>query len=155
MKSKIGMFVLAGVGSLPWILHNLPRLVGEENMDSAGDLLVIDPSAKRHLSLAEKPYSTLVARIYSTKPEMLGSTRQIGEPAAKEEIALVVVGIVPCKVTAENGPIQAGDLLVVSSTLGCTMSGTDSVKMLGAVVGKALEHLLSGEGAIQVLATLQ
>ena len=130
-------------------------VTGDRNMYSAGDLLVIDPSAKRHLSLAETPYSTLVAGIYSTKPGMLGSTRKIDEAAAKDEIALAVVGIVPCKVTAENGPIQAGDLLVTSSTLGHAMRGTDRVKMLGAVVGKALEPLLSGEGTIQVLVTLQ
>jgi len=130
-------------------------VTGNRNMYSAGDLLVIDPSAKRHLSLAAKPYSTLVAGIYSTKPGMLGSTRNIDEASPKNEIPLAVVGIVPCKVTAENGPIQAGDLLVTSSTLGHAMRGTDRVKMLGAVVGKALEPLLSGEGTIQVLVTLQ
>ena len=73
---------------------------------------MIDPSAKRHLGLAQQPYSTLVAGIYPTKPGMLGSTRRVDEAAARDEIPLAVVGIVPCKVTAENGPIQAGDLLV-------------------------------------------
>lgn len=128
---------------------------GDLNSYAAGDLLVIDPSAKRHLGLAQQPYSTLVAGIYSTKPGMLGSTRKMDEPTAKDEIPLAVVGIVPCKVTAENGPIQAGDLLVASSTLGHAMKGTDRSRMLGAVVGKALEPLTSGAGVIQVLVTLQ
>ncbi len=35
------------------------------------------------------------------------------------------------------------------------MKGTDRGKMLGAVVGKALEPLPSGAGVIQVLVTLQ
>jgi len=130
-------------------------VTGDRSNYTAGDLLVIDPSAERHLDLAQQPYSTLVAGIYSTKPGMLGSTRKVDEAAAKDEIPLAVVGIVPCKVTAENGPIHAGDLLVASSTLGHAMKGTDRSKMLGAVVGKALEPLLQGRGVIQVLVTLQ
>lgn len=130
-------------------------VTGDRGNYSVGDLLVIDASAFRHLGLAQQPYSTLVAGIYSTRPGMLGSTRKIDEPAAKDEIPLAVVGIVPCKVTAENGPIHAGDLLVTSSTAGYAMKGTDRGKMLGAIVGKALEPLPIGTGMIQVLVTLQ
>jgi hypothetical protein len=130
-------------------------VVGDRSQYAAGDLLVIDPSTNRHLTLAHKPYSTLVAGIYSTKPGMLGSTRTVDEPAAKDEVPLAVVGIVPCRVSAENGPIEPGDLLVTSSTPGHAMKGTDRSKMLGAVVGKALEPLQQGIGVIQVLVTLQ
>ena len=35
------------------------------------------------------------------------------------------------------------------------MKGTDGSRMLGAVVGKALERLDHGDGVIQVLVTLQ
>jgi len=35
------------------------------------------------------------------------------------------------------------------------MKGTDRARMLGAVVGKALEPLREGTGLIQVLVTLQ
>ena len=86
---------------------------------------------------------------------MLGSTHKIDEKAYADEVPLAVVGIVPCKVTAENGPIMAGDLLVTSSTPGHAMKGTDRGRMLGAVVGKALEPLQKGTGVIQVLVTLQ
>jgi hypothetical protein len=65
------------------------------------------------------------------------------------------VGIVPCKVSTENGPIMTGDLLVTSSTPGHAMKGTDRSRMLGAVVGKALEPLQKRSGVIQVLVTLQ
>ena len=78
----------------------------------------------------------------------------MGETAANE-IPLAIVGIVPCKVSAENGPIQPGDLLVTSSTPGHAMKGTDRTRMLGAVVGKALEPLNEGNGIIQVLVTPQ
>jgi hypothetical protein len=66
-----------------------------------------------------------------------------------------MVGIVPTKVTAENGPIHKGDLLVSSSTPGFAMKGTDRNRMLGAVIGKALGDLPSGSGVVEVLVTLQ
>jgi hypothetical protein len=130
-------------------------VAGDRSKYGAGDLLVIDPTANRRLVLAQQPYSTLVAGIYSTKPGMLGSTRKVDEAVPSDEIPLGVVGIVPCKVTTENGPIQVGDLLVTSSNPGHAMKGTDRNRMLGAVVGKALESLLQGTGVIQVLVTLQ
>ena len=77
------------------------------------------------------------------------------DPSLATEVPMAVVGIVPCKVSTENGPIDTGDLLVASSTPGYAMKGTDRNKMLGAVVGKALEPLRNGRGLIQVLVTLQ
>src|SRR6266550_5221793 len=130
-------------------------VTGDRAKYAAGDLLVIDPTANRHVALAQQPYSTLVAGIYSTKPGLLGTSRKVDESAPQNEVPLAVVGIVPCKVTAENGPIQIGDLLVTSSIAGHAMKGTDRSKMLGAVVGKALEPLPQGTGVIQVLVTLQ
>jgi hypothetical protein len=120
-----------------------------------GDLLVIDPSGERRLSVSQTPYSTLVAGIYSTQPGVVASTHRIDEALPNNEVPLAVVGIVPCKVTTENGPIATGDLLVASSTPGHAMRGTDRSRMLGAVVGKALEPLQKGAGVIQVLVTLQ
>lgn len=120
-----------------------------------GDLLVIDPSSERRLSLSQTPYSTLVAGIYSTQPGVVASQHRANEALAKDEVPLAVVGIVPCKVTAQNGPVVAGDLLVTSSIPGHAMKGTDRSRMLGAVVGKALEPLQKGSGVIQVLVTLQ
>jgi len=79
----------------------------------------------------------------------------VDESTPQNEVPLAVVGIVPCKVTTENRPIQIGDLLVTSSIAGHAMKGTDRSKMLGAVVGKALEPLPQGSGVIQVLVTLQ
>jgi hypothetical protein len=119
-----------------------------------GDLLIVDANGKRQLKLATEPYSTLVAGIYSTKPGVLATTHP-GDEVASNEVPLAIVGIVPCKVTAENGAIAPGDLLVSSSTPGHAMKGTDRARMLGAVVGKALEPLTDGQGVIQVLVTLQ
>jgi hypothetical protein len=130
-------------------------VAGTRSLYEAGDLLVIDDKSDRRLSLASEPYSSLVAGIFATKPGVLATPHHMDDPELAKEIPLAVVGIVPCKVTTENGPIQRGDLLVTSSIAGYAMKGTDRSRMLGAVVGKALEPLASGRGTIQVLVTLQ
>ncbi|HEY2114152.1 MAG TPA: hypothetical protein VGJ51_03635 [Candidatus Angelobacter sp.] len=126
---------------------------GNKSGYAAGDVLVIDSAAERRLTRTSRPYSTLVAGIYSTRPGVLAGSRM--EKAANPDVPLAVVGIVPCKVTAENGAIQAGDLLVTSSKAGFAMKGTNRKKMMGAVLGKALQPLPQGDGVIQVLVTLQ
>ena len=127
---------------------------GTTSQYAAGDVLVIDEGGDRRLARASEPYSTLVAGIYSTKPGVVASPHAMGE-TEKSEVPLAVVGIVPCKVTTANGAIQRGDLLVTSAKSGYAMKGTDRSKMVGAIVGKALQPLPSGNGVIEVLVTLQ
>jgi hypothetical protein len=130
-------------------------VAGERARYGPGDVLVIDPLANRRVALSSRPYSTAVAGIYSTKPGVLATPYEMDDGRLTKEIPLAIVGIVPCKVTAENGAIEPGDLLVSASTPGHAMKGTDRARMLGAVVGKALEALPGGTGVIQVLVTLQ
>ncbi len=139
----------------------------------AGDVLVIDATRNRAVVRSSEAYSTLVAGIFSTNPGFVGSEREWEElesasPAIDgerrtlersdmarfyDEVPMAVVGIVPCKVSAENGPIQAGDLLVTSSTPGHAMRDGDPRN--GTVLGKALEPFANGTGLIRVLVTLQ
>ena len=130
-------------------------VLGDQHQYEPGDLLVIDPTGNRRLDIARREYSTLVAGIYSTKPGVLASAHTMDDPNLLKEVPLAIIGIVPCKVTAENGPIEVGDLLVTSSTAGRAMKGTDRMRMLGAVAGKALQPLREGTGVIQVLVALQ
>lgn len=118
-----------------------------------GDVMVIDDSAARTIALSSKAYDTSVAGIYSTRPGVLASEHNI-EDKTPGDVPLAVVGIVPCKVTAANGAIHPGDLLVTSSLPGYAMKGTERQKMLGAVVGKAMGALSTGTGVIQVLVSL-
>jgi trimeric autotransporter adhesin len=121
-----------------------------------GDLIAIDPTGTRRFTKSSAAYSTLVAGIYSTKPGVLASPHAIDDVRIEgEEIPLAVVGIVPCKVTNENGTIKAGDLLVSSSREGYAMKGTDRSRMNGAVIGKALQDMKSASGVIEVLVSLQ
>jgi hypothetical protein len=120
-----------------------------------GDVIVIDPDDPGRFLKSTEPYSTLVAGIYSTKPGLLGR-RQGGDlKSSTTEIPMAMVGIVPTRVSAENGAIRAGDLLVTSSMPGVAMKATDRNRMMGAIVGKALASLDTGTGLIEVLVRLQ
>ena len=113
-----------------------------------GDVLVIDTDGQ--LVRSSSPYASNVVGVYSTKPGVLG-----GSSAEDDEgkVPLAVLGVVPVKVSAENGPIVAGDLLTTSSTPGHAMKAIDA--QLGTVLGKALGGLQSGSGVIDMLVTLQ
>lgn len=127
-------------------------VVPTEKKYAPGDLMSISDTANT-LELSQKPYDTRVAGIYSTKPGVLGMPRVATRVTTG--IPLAVVGIVPCKVSTENGEVQIGDLLVAAQTPGYAMKGTDRTRMIGAVVGKALEPISQGKGTINVLVSLQ
>ncbi|MGA3080565.1 MAG: Ig-like domain-containing protein [Terracidiphilus sp.] len=128
-------------------------VTGERTKYEPGDVLVIDPNTPGKFLKSAEPYSTSVTGIYSTKPGTVG--RRQTTPKTLDEVPMAMVGIVPTKVSAENGPIKPGDLLVSSSKIGYAMKGTDRSRMLGAVIGKALGSLDSGTGVIEVVVTLQ
>lgn len=120
-----------------------------------GDVLVIDPDKSGHFLKCSTSCSTLVAGIYSTNPGVRGRRQKSDPSHVKEEIPMAMIGVVPTKVTTENGPIKRGDLLVSSSQPGYAMKGTDRNELPGAIVGKALDKLESGSGTIEVLVSLQ
>ncbi len=128
---------------------------GDRTKYESGDILVIDPNAPGKFLKSNQPYSTLVAGIYSTKPGFVGRLTPADATTDKTEVPMAMVGRVPTKVSAENGPIKVGDLLVSSSTQGYAMKGTDRNLLTGAVIGKALGSLDSGTGTILVLVNVQ
>ena len=68
---------------------------------------------------------------------------------------VALLGKVFCKVDAQYGPIEVGDLLTTSPTVGHAMKATDSQRAFGAVLGKALRPLETGRGLVPILVTLQ
>jgi hypothetical protein len=119
-----------------------------------GDVLIISENMPGKLTRSTSSYSRLVAGVYATKPGVLLGDRE--DSASRAPIALA--GVVPTKVTAENGPIALGDLLVTSSTRGHAMRAdlSDSDRLVGAVIGKALGTFEGpGAGRIDVLVNLQ
>jgi hypothetical protein len=75
--------------------------------------------------------------------------------AAKDRMPVALLGKVYCKVDASAEPISVGDLLTTSNTLGHAMKAKDPTKAFGAVIGKALCRLESGQGLIPILIALQ
>jgi hypothetical protein len=119
------------------------------NDPESGDVLVIGRDGQ--LTRSTEPYQTSVVGVYSTRPSYVGGARNLG----KDDYApLAIMGIVPCKVSAENGAIIPGDLLTTSSTAGHAMRAGDNPAP-GTVLGKALGELEEGTGTIEVLVTLQ
>lgn len=140
-----------------------------------GDVVVIDPNHPRSVRVSTEARSTLVMGVYSTKPGFIGSEREWNVPAEPgsdaflagqglaldrtdmanlyDEVPVAVLGIVPTKVSAENGPIRPGDLLVTSSIQGHAMRADRPGA--GTILGKALGFLDEGAGVIRVLITLQ
>jgi hypothetical protein len=126
-----------------------------------GDVLMIDPAHPQAVKKSRVASSLLVAGVYSTKPSVLSIGDHHIDDALEKEVPVAIVGIVPTKVTAENGPIHIGDLLVTSSTPGYAMKAKPlivngvAVYPTGAILGKALESLETGAGVIQVMVTLR
>jgi len=115
-----------------------------------GDVLVIGPDGK--LTRSAQPYQSTVVGVYSTQPGFVGGQPMEGE--LDGYIPLAVVGVVPVKASAENGPIRPGDLLVASSLPGHAMKAEPNPPV-GTVIGKALEGLDSDTGVIKMLVMLQ
>ena len=119
-----------------------------------GDVVVVSPTQDRAVALSSKAYSTAVIGVYSTRPGFVGSEHPMSD-ALPGEIPVAIVGIVPVKVSAENGSIHRGDLLTTSNTPGHAMKVTDFARAQGAVFGKAMTALPGGQGHVLVLVSLQ
>ncbi len=117
-----------------------------------GDVLVIGLDGK--LARSTQAYQPSVVGVYSTKPAFLGGS-EIEEQSNAGKVPLAVVGIVPVKVSAENGSIQPGDLLVASGTAGHAMRCEGVDTCFGRTIGKALAGLDKGTGVIMMLVVLQ
>lgn len=68
---------------------------------------------------------------------------------------VALMGKVFCKVDAQFGAIEVGDLLTTSATPGHAMKAGEPLQAFGAVIGKALRPLKDGQGLIPILIALQ
>jgi hypothetical protein len=85
-----------------------------------GDVLVIDPASEGNFLKSSAPYSTAVTGIYSTRPGVVGRRQRTAGAHMNEEVPMAMTGIVPTKVSAENGPIKpkcSGQLLAKPSAI--------------------------------------
>lgn len=126
---------------------------GNRSSYEPGDVLIVSPDQDRAVALATEAYSTAVIGVYSTDPAILGGGRYLADDGTTDMLPVGIVGIVPVKVSAENGAIQRGDLLTTSATPGHAMLASEYVP--GAILGKAMGELEAGTGVIEVVLLLQ
>jgi hypothetical protein len=137
------------------------RASGNAALLEPGDVLALDPRGGPAVRKSRQAYSTRVAGVYSTKPALLA----VGEHRINEklvgEVPVALLGVVPTKVSAENGRIRVGDLLTTARTAGHAMKAKPivvrGVKIYptGAILGKALQPLRKGKSTIKVLVMLR
>jgi hypothetical protein len=115
----------------------------------AGDVLAIGPDG--HVVRSSEAFQRTVVGVFSTEPGYIANGA-LADEVGSAPVALM--GVVPVKVTAANGAIAPGDLLVASPVPGYAMRGGDNPPQ-GTVIGKALEALANGRGVIQMLVMLR
>jgi hypothetical protein len=120
-----------------------------------GCAVVIDAENPGHIELSSEPYDRKVVGIMSgaggVNPGLM--LRQEGKMDEGYNVALC--GRVYAFATAANGSIKPGDLLTTSAEPGHIMKATDYKRAQGAIVGKAMSSLESGEGLVLVLVNIQ
>ena len=120
-----------------------------------GDVLEISTATDRRVTRSGHAYSTRIIGVYATKPGVLLTELDIDDPL-DGMIPVGVLGVIPTKVTAENGVIHRGDLLVSAGTPGHAMRANPRRLQFGMVVGKALEEFAGpGTGLIRVLVNVK
>ncbi len=135
-------------------------LPGVEGLEP-GDVVAVGPDGTVCLASADDPQA--LVGVYSTEPAFVGGSGAQGPDAQTANIPVAIMGIVPVKVSAENGPIRPNDSLTVSSIPGYAakaeplfvLDGGEAVYAGGEILGRALEGLDSGQGVIQVIIQLR
>jgi hypothetical protein len=126
---------------------------GEPALYEPGDVLVMSRDG-RGVQKTRERYSSRVVGVYSTRPAVIGAEKGGETRVDASDIPVAITGIVPAKVTTENGAVAVGDLLVTSSRPGFAMrAGRKGLP--GTIVGKALEPLSAGSGSVKVLVLLR
>lgn len=134
-----------------------------ERFDISGDelqpgtVVVIDPDRPGQLKPSTMAYDHKVAGVISGAGGVAtGMTMSQTGTAADGKHAVALTGRVYCMVDAASGAIEPGDLLTTSDVSGHAMRAADSARAGGAVIGKAMTRLASGErGLVLVLVNLQ
>lgn len=122
---------------------------------SPGTVVVLDDTTSNQVIASRESYDTRVAGVISASPGIA-----LGE-AGQGKVLVATTGRVKIKVSAKNGPIRTGDLLVTSDQPGVAARsqpiqvGGVLIHRPGTLIGKALEPLSKGEGEILVLLSLQ
>ncbi len=112
---------------------------------AAGSVVSLDLTSPKTVNPSAGSYDPLLMGVVSSNPTIV-----MGQQDAPNGIPVALAGVVPVKVTLDNGPIAVGDLLTSSSTPGHAMRADRP----GPTVGKAMEAFdgsAGWQGSIRIL----
>jgi hypothetical protein len=112
-----------------------------------GDNEAVEPCARAY----DKRVAGVVSGAGKYRPGILLDQQDTGRNRAP----IGLVGKVYCKVDADYGAIEIGDLLTTSTTPGHAMKVLRPQEAFGSVIGKALSPLPAGRNLIPILIALQ
>ncbi len=120
-----------------------------------GMVVQIDPDHPGKLRVARGAYNRRVAGVVSGANDLSAGVILGNLPGQEDAPPIALSGRVWAYCDASEQPIEPGDLLTTSDTPGHAMKVTDHPKAQGAIIGKAMSGLESGEGLVLVLVSLQ
>jgi hypothetical protein len=124
----------------------------EEGVEPGTVMVIEDEGMLRSSTRAyDKRVAGVVSGLGDYRPGILLDRR----PGEKGRLPIALSGKVYCRVDAEHGSVDVGDLLTTSPTPGHAMKAADPTQTPGSVIGKALRPLASGSGLIPILVSLQ
>lgn len=118
-----------------------------------GSLIALDHEG--NAGLATVPYDRRVVGVVSGSGAYKPAIILDSDAATGSSVRIALSGKVHCMVDADHGAIEVGDPLTSSPTSGHAMLAADAQRAFGAVVGKAMARLGSGQGTIPILVSLQ
>jgi hypothetical protein len=127
--------------------------IGAELLLEPGTVVVLGEEGA--LFPSRNAYDKRVAGVISGAGEYRPAIVLDKQESSSKRQPVALLGKVFCKVDAEFGSIEAGDLLTTSPTAGHAMKAEDRSKAFGSVVGKALRSFSDGKGLIPILIALQ
>jgi hypothetical protein len=125
-----------------------------EHAPEPGTVVVIDERYPGELRPSDGAYDHRVAGVVSGAGGIAPGLR-LGQAGMMDgETPVAMSGRVYVRCSAENGPIQPGDLLTTATEPGHAMKATSSERSHGTVIGKAMTSLDRGTGLVLVLVNL-
>jgi hypothetical protein len=118
-----------------------------------GTVMVLGEDGLLHQSF--KAYDKCVAGVISGAGEYKPGIVLDKQHSKSGRKPVALLGKAFCKVDAQYGAIEVGDLLTTAPTPGHAMKVGDPLKAFGTVIGKALRPLAEGQGLIPILIALQ
>jgi hypothetical protein len=134
-----------------------PFHVNSQMMKKPGMVVSIDPDHPGQLRLSASAYDRMVAGVISGAKDLMPGMVMTKENSQDDGMdhPVALIGRVWCWCDAKYGKVTPGDLLTTSETPGHAMKVSDHVRAQGAVLGKAMSRLHSGQGLVLALVTLQ